>query len=73
MQTTEIKPHRKWFDIDIKGLWRYCDLYYMYIRRDIVTQYKQTILGPLWYVIQPLFTTIMYMFGGFMPVLKRYF
>lgn len=38
----------------------------MYIRRDIVTQYKQTILGPLWYVIQPLFTTIMYMFvfGG---------
>lgn len=66
MQTTEIKPYRKWFDIDIKGLWRYRDLYYMYIRRDIVTQYKQTILGPLWYVIQPLFTTIMYMFvfGG---------
>ena len=51
MQTTEIKPHRKWVDIDIKGLWRYRDLYYMYIRRDIVTQYKQTILGPLWYVI----------------------
>ena len=66
MQTTEIKPYRKWFDIDIKGLWRYRDLYYMYIRRDIVTQYKQTILGPMWYVIQPLFTTIMYMFvfGG---------
>jgi lipopolysaccharide transport system permease protein len=38
----------------------------MYVRRDIVTQYKQTILGPLWYIIQPLFTTIMYMFvfGG---------
>ena len=66
MQTTEIRPQRKWFDIDLKGLWRYRDLYYMYIRRDIVTQYKQTILGPLWYVIQPLFTTIMYMFvfGG---------
>jgi len=66
MQVTEIKPHRNWLDIDIKGLWRYRDLYYMYIRRDIVTQYKQTILGPLWYVIQPLFTTIMYMFvfGG---------
>ena len=66
MQTTVIKPQRKWFDIDLKGLWRYRDLYYMYIRRDIVTQYKQTILGPLWYVIQPLFTTIMYMFvfGG---------
>lgn len=66
MQTTVIKPQRKWFDIDLKGLWRYRDLYYMYIRRDIVTQYKQTILGPLWYIIQPLFTTIMYMFvfGG---------
>lgn len=66
MQTTVIKPQRKWLDIDLKGLWRYRDLYYMYIRRDIVTQYKQTILGPLWYVIQPLFTTIMYMFvfGG---------
>jgi len=64
--TTEIKPHRRWLDVDIKGLWRYRDLYRMYIRRDIVTQYKQTILGPLWYIIQPLFTTIMYMFvfGG---------
>lgn len=64
--STIIKPQRKWLDVDIKGLWRYRDLYFMYIRRDIVTQYKQTILGPLWYVIQPLFTTIMYMFvfGG---------
>ena len=66
MYITEIKPHKKWLDIDIKGIWRYRDLYYMYVRRDIVTQYKQTILGPLWYIIQPLFTTIMYMFvfGG---------
>ena len=66
MYTTEIKPHRKLLDIDLKGIWWYRDLYYMYIRRDIVTQYKQTILGPLWYIIQPLFTTIMYMFvfGG---------
>lgn len=66
MFTTEIRPNRRWTDIDLKGIWRYRDLYTMYIRRDIVTQYKQTILGPLWYVIQPLFTTIMYMFvfGG---------
>lgn len=66
MFTTEIKPNRKWSDIDLKGIWRYRDLYKMYVRRDIVTQYKQTILGPMWYVIQPLFTTIMYMFvfGG---------
>lgn len=64
--TTIITPRKGLFDIDIKGLWRYRDLYVMYIRRDIVTKYKQTILGPLWYVIQPLFTTVIYMFvfGG---------
>ena len=63
---SHIEPKKKWLDVDIKGLWRYRDLYQMYIKRDIVTQYKQTILGPLWYVIQPLLTTIMYMFvfGG---------
>ena len=63
---TEIKPQKAWLDVDIKGLWRYRDLYRMYIRRDIVTMYKQTILGPLWYLIQPVMTTIIYMFvfGG---------
>lgn len=66
MQQHVITPRRGLLDIDIKGLWRYRDLYVMYIKRDIVTKYKQTILGPLWYVIQPLFTTVMYMFvfGG---------
>ena len=66
MQEHIITPRRSLLDIDIKGLWRYRDLYVMYIKRDIVTKYKQTILGPLWYVIQPLFTTVMYMFvfGG---------
>lgn len=59
---SHIEPKKKWLDVDIKGLWRYRDLYLMYIKRDIVTQYKQTILGPLWYLIQPLMTTIMYMF-----------
>lgn len=65
-QITTIVPSRRWLDVDIRGLWRYRDLYIMYIKRDIVTQYKQTILGPLWYIIQPLFTTIMFMFvfGG---------
>jgi lipopolysaccharide transport system permease protein len=64
--TLVIKPKKRWFDIDLKGLWRYRDLWYMYVRRDIVTYYKQTILGPLWFVIQPIFTTLMYMFvfGG---------
>lgn len=64
--TIEIRPKKKWLDIDLKELWRYRDLYYMYVKRDIVTVYKQTILGPLWFLIQPVFTTIMYMFvfGG---------
>lgn len=64
--TIEITPKKKWYDIDFKSLWRYRDLYYMYIKRDIVVQYKQTILGPLWYLVQPVFTTVMYMFvfGG---------
>lgn len=63
---SHITPKRKWFDVDIKGLWDYRDLYTSYIRRDFVTTYKQTILGPLWYFISPIFTTIMYMFvfGG---------
>ena len=66
MQEHVITPRRGLLDIDIKGLWRYRDLYVMYVKRDIVTKYKQTILGPLWYVIQPVFTTIMYIFvfGG---------
>ena len=47
-------------------LWRYRDLYVMYIKRDFITLYKQTILGPLWFILQPLMTTIVYMFvfGG---------
>ena len=63
---SHIQPKKNWLDVDIKGLWRYRDLYTMYIKRDIVTQYKQTILGPLWFLIQPLMSTYMYMFvfGG---------
>ena len=61
-----IEPKKKLFSIDLGEVWRYRDLLTMYVKRDIVTMYKQTILGPLWYVIQPLFTTIMFMFvfGG---------
>ena len=64
--TIIIRPRKKWLDLDIKGIWRYRDLLYMYVKRDIITIYKQTILGPLWFVIQPVLTTIMYMFvfGG---------
>jgi len=64
--TLVIRPKKRLLDLDLKGLWRYRDLWYMYVRRDIVTLYKQTILGPLWFLIQPVLTTVMYMFvfGG---------
>jgi lipopolysaccharide transport system permease protein len=64
--TTVIKPKEKLFDVDFKELWKYRDLFSMFVKRDIITQYKQTILGPAWFFIQPAITTIMYMvvFGG---------
>lgn len=63
---TEIKPRGSLFEINFKELWAYRDLGYMFVKRDITTQYKQTILGPAWFFIQPIFTTIMYVlvFGG---------
>ena len=64
--TTVIKPKEKLLQVDLKELWRYRDLTSLFVRRNITTQYKQTILGPLWYIIQPAMTVIMYMvvFGG---------
>lgn len=64
--TTIIKPKEKLLQVDLKELWRYRDLTSLFVRRNITTQYKQTILGPLWYIIQPAMTVIMYMvvFGG---------
>lgn len=55
-----IKPKTGWFDIDLKEIWRYRNLIGMFVKRDFVTFYKQTILGPLWYIIQPLFTTLVF-------------
>ncbi len=57
-----IKPTRSLWYIDFKEIWRYRDLFVQYVKRDIITVYKQTILGPLWFFISPIFTTIMYMF-----------
>ncbi len=64
--TTEIRPKDKLLSVDFKEIWQYRDLMMLFVKRNIITQYKQTILGPLWYVIQPLMTTVMYMvvFGG---------
>ena len=54
------------FDLNLKDVWRYRDLLWMFVKRDFVSFYKQTILGPLWFFIQPFFTTIIYtfIFGG---------
>lgn len=64
--TLIIEPKDKLLSLNLKEIWRYKDLLEMYIKRDIVTFYKQTILGPLWFFIQPIFTTIVFMFvfGG---------
>src|SRR5512133_4223815 len=53
-----IRPPRNWFDLRLAELWRARDLIMLFVRRDFVSVYKQTILGPLWYLIQPLLTTI---------------
>ena len=60
-QWTEIiQPRTKLFDLKLNELWRYRDLVLMFVRRDFVANYKQTILGPLWFFIQPLLTTLTY-------------
>ena len=58
--TEIIKPHGHIFDLKLKELWKYRDLIYLFVHRDFVAQYKQTILGPAWHFIQPLFTTIIF-------------
>ena len=61
-----IEPQISLFDLNLKDVWLYRDLLWMFVKRDFVSFYKQTILGPIWFFIQPLFTTIIYtfIFGG---------
>ena len=56
----EISSKRKFIDLNFKEIWRYRDLMFLFVKRDIVTVYKQTILGPLWFFIQPLFTSVIF-------------
>lgn len=58
--TDVIVPYRGWFDLKLRDIWRYRDLVYLFVYRDFVAQYKQTILGPIWHLIQPLLTTFMF-------------
>ena len=64
--TTIIKPRNKLFEVNLKEIWDYRDLMTLFVKRTIAVQYKQTVLGPLWWIIQPAFTVFMYMvvFGG---------
>ena len=64
--TTVIKPRTGLFEVNLKEIWDYRDLLTLFVKRDITVQYKQTVLGPLWWLIQPALTVIMYMvvFGG---------
>lgn len=55
-----IGPLRGWLDINFKELWRYRDLIFLFVRRDFVAIYKQTILGPIWFLLQPLFSTVVF-------------
>jgi len=55
-----IKPHTHWWDLQLADVWRYRDLLWLFVRRDFVSVYKQTILGPLWFFVQPILTTLMF-------------
>jgi lipopolysaccharide transport system permease protein len=61
-----LRPKRSWWDLRLGALWRYRDLIWLFVWRDFVSIYKQTILGPLWYFIQPVLTTVVFtfIFGG---------
>lgn len=56
----DISPKKKWFDLQLLDLWRYRDLIKLFVWRDFVAGYKQTILGPIWYVIGPILSTLVF-------------
>ncbi len=58
--TTVIQPKSGWFDLHLKELLQYRDLIFLFVKRNFVAQYKQTVLGPLWAIIQPLLTTVVF-------------
>lgn len=63
---THLEQKNGWFDIDLKEVWRYRDLIWLFTKRNFILIYKQTVLGPAWIVLQPLMTTFIYtlVFGG---------
>ena len=59
--TETIESSHSLFDLKLKEVWRYKDLVYMFVKRDFISSFKQTILGPIWFFINPIFTTIVYL------------
>ena len=57
----EIKPKSSFFDLNLKEVWHYRDLMLLFVKRDFAAQFKQTVLGPLWHLVQPVLTTIMFL------------
>lgn len=57
-----IKPKRNLFDINLKQVYEYKDLLLLFVKRDVITVYKQTILGPIWFFVQPILTMVIYVF-----------
>ena len=55
-----IRPKAAWFNLNLKELWQYRDLIIMFVKRDFVSVYKQTILGPIWFVVQPMLTSLLF-------------
>ncbi len=59
--TETIESKHGLLDLKLKEVWRYRDLVYMFVKRDFVSGFKQTILGPIWFFINPIFTTVVYL------------
>ena len=59
--TDTIEAKHSLFDLRLKEVWDYRDLVYMFVKRDFISSFKQTILGPIWFFINPIFTTIVYL------------
>src|SRR5688572_19031471 len=57
----EIRPKPNLFDLNLREIWHYKDLIVLFVKRDFVAQYKQTVLGPVWHLIQPILTTLMFL------------
>ena len=60
MKEEIILPKKTLLDVNVKEIWQYKDLLILFVKRDFVATYKQTVLGPLWFIIQPIFTTLIF-------------